>query len=397
MLSATLGSMMGGRSLKLATVFGIRIGVSTSWFFILFLLLYVFTENFQETLGVGSTAAFAVAAAAVVLFFGSILLHELGHALAAIREGIEVAGIDLFIFGGVMKMSREGASAGAMFRIAAAGPAVTLLIVLASGGLAALLVGWPGAVDAAKLDARLGTSPVEQLLGLLVGLNVILLLFNLIPALPLDGGQILRSIVWGATGDRAKGTRVAAVLGRVFSYLLIAYGALRLTRGDTFGGIWSIGLGLLIGQGARAATAQSAFSERLEGVTVADIMDADPITIPAQLGAAQAYDDFFLRYHGWDWFAVTEVDGRFIGLAHRAAVQHAALEESPPPTVGEVAAAGRTDAHVPIDSPLEALLASEPLRREGALMALDRDGRLRGVVTLEQVSRALRSRLAPAG
>ena len=115
--------MMGGRSLKLATLFGIRIGVSTSWFVVLFLLLYVFTQNFQDSLGIGSTEAFAVAAAAVVLFFGSILLHELGHALAAIREGIEVAGIDLFIFGGVMKMNREGTTAGAMFRIAAAGPA----------------------------------------------------------------------------------------------------------------------------------------------------------------------------------------------------------------------------------------------------------------------------------
>jgi Zn-dependent protease len=386
---------MGGRSLKLGTVLGIRIGVSTSWFLILFLLLYVFTQSFQDTLGVGSTEAFAVAAAAVVLFFGSILLHELGHALAALREGIEVAGIDLFIFGGVMKMSREGASAGAMFRIAAAGPAVTLGIVVLGGGLAALLLGWSGVLDAAQLDARVGTSAIEQLLSLLVGLNVILLVFNLIPALPLDGGQILRSIVWAATGERSKGTRVAAVLGQGFSYVLMGYGAWLLWRGDTFGGIWSVGLGLMIGQGARGAAAQNAFSERLEGVTVADIMDADPVTIPAGLDAARAYEDYFERYHGWEWFAVTETDGRFVGLAHRAAVQHAALEASPSPTVGEVAASARTDAHVPIDSPLEDVLASEPLRRLGALMALDPEGRLRGVVTLEQVSRALRSRLAP--
>jgi Zn-dependent protease len=279
---------MGGRSLKLGTVLGIRIGVSTSWFLILFLLLYVFTQSFQDTLGVGSTEAFAVAAAAVVLFFGSILLHELGHALAALREGIEVAGIDLFIFGGVMKMSREGASAGAMFRIAAAGPAVTLGIVVLGGGLAALLLGWSGVLDAAQLDARVGTSAIEQLLSLLVGLNVILLVFNLIPALPLDGGQILRSIVWAATGERSKGTRVAAVLGQGFSYVLMGYGAWLLWRGDTFGGIWSVGLGLMIGQGARGAAAQNAFSERLEGVTVADIMDADPVTIPAGLDAARA-------------------------------------------------------------------------------------------------------------
>ncbi|MDP9384882.1 MAG: site-2 protease family protein [Actinomycetota bacterium] len=389
--------MFAGRSLKLATLFGIRIGVSSSWFVILFLLLYLFTERFRDTLGLATTGAFAVAAAAALLFFGSILLHELGHALAARREGIEVAGIDLFIFGGVMKMSREGPSAGAMFRIAAAGPLVTLVIVLGAGAAGAALSGLPAITDAARLDAAVGTSAVEQLVALLIGLNVILLLFNLVPALPLDGGQILRSAVWAATKDRGKGTRVAAVLGQGFAYLLMAYGAWLFVRGDAFGGVWAVALGFLIGQGARAAAAQNAFAERLEGITVADIMDSDPVTIPAALDAARAYDEYFLRYQGWEWFAVVEEDGRFVGLAHRAAVQHAALEERPPPTVREVAGASRTDAQVRIDAPLEALLASEPLRRTGALMALDDEGRLRGVVTFEQVTRALRAQLAPTG
>lgn len=387
--------MFAGRSLKLVTLFGIRIGVSTSWFFVLFLLLYLLTQKFQETLAVDVTGAFGVAVVAALLFFGSILLHELGHALAALREGIEVAGIDLFIFGGVMKMSREGPSAGAMFRIAAAGPVVTLLIVLAGGGMLATLAGSDAVAQAPRFEVVTGSSALEQLLSLLVGLNAILLLFNLVPALPLDGGQILRSAVWGATSDRAKGTRVAAVLGRGFAYLLMAYGAYKALRGDSFGGIWWIGLGLLIGQGARAAMVQNAFTERLEGVTVADIMDAEPVTIPAGLDAARAYDDFFVRYAGWEWFAVTEPDGRFLGLAHRAAMQQAA-QEAAPPAVREVVAAGVADAHVLLDAPLESLLGSEPLRRQGALMALDRDGRLRGVVTLEQVSRALRSRLAPS-
>jgi len=395
MLSATLRCVLGGRSLKLATVFGIRIGVSPSWFLVLFLVLFAFTRPFQESLGIGTTEAFAVAVLAALLFFGSILLHELGHALAAKREGIEVAGIDLFIFGGVMKMSREGGSAGAMFRIAAAGPAVTAVLVLVGLAAGAALLGWGGIVDAAKLDARGGTTAAEQLVSLLVALNVILLAFNLIPALPLDGGQILRSAIWGATKDRSKGTRVAARLGQGFSYLLMAYGAYRFLQGDSFGGVWAIGLGFMIGQGAKSAGLQDAFSERMGGVTVADIMDSEPVTIPAGLDAATAYDDYFLRYQGWEWFAVVEADGRFVGLAHRAAMQHAALEEGGPATVREVATAGSTDAHVAQDTPLESLLASEPLRRQGALMALDREGRLQGVVTLDQVSRALRAQLDP--
>lgn len=384
--------MFAGRSLKLATVFGIRVGVSYSWFVVLFLVLFFFTDRFRVTLGVDTTTAFLVAAVAALGFFGSILFHELGHALAAKREGIEVAGIDLFIFGGVMRMSREGASAGAMFRIAAAGPAATLVVVLGAAALAAILSESSGLLDAAQLDAPVGTTPTEQVIALLLGLNVVLLIFNLLPALPLDGGQILRSLVWGVTGDRGKATRLAALLGQVLAVGLMVYGALRYVQGDTGGGVWSLALGFMIGQGAREAAAQSRFTERLDGVTVADIMDPDPVTIPASLDAQRAHEDYFLRYAGWDWFAVTEADGRFVGLAHRAAMEHAAREASPQ-SAGQVATAGRTDAHVRLDAPLESLLGSGPLRREGALMALDPEGRLRGVVTLEQVSRALRAQL----
>jgi Zn-dependent protease len=386
--------VFAGRSLKLATVFGIRVGASYTWFLVLFLALYLFTDRFRSTLGLETGAAFAVAAAATILFFGSILLHELGHALAAQREGIEVAGIELFIFGGVMKMNREGGSAGAMFRIAAAGPAVTLAICLVSGAVSAVAFGLSGTLDTAQLNAAPGTTAAEQLVSLVFALNLVLLAFNLLPALPLDGGQILRSAVWGVTGDRGRGTRAAARLGQVLAYGLMAFGAYELVRGDSYG-LWWIGLGFLIGQGAREAAAQSHFTEQLEGITVADVMDADPVTIPAELDAHRAYEDFFLRYVGWDWFAVTEADGRFVGLAHRAAMAQAAEEGEAPPTAGQVAIAGRTDAHVLADAPLESVLGSSPLRREGALMALDADGRLRGIITLEQVSRALRAQLEP--
>ena len=122
-------------------------------------------------------------------------------------------------------------------------------------------------------------------------------------------------------------------------------------------------------------------------------MDAEPVVIAAATPVARAYDEFFLRYQGWPWFAVVEEDGRFAGLAHRAAVEHAALHEDERSPVRDVAAGGD---QVGVDTPLESLIGSEPLRRLGALMAVDADGRLRGVVTLEQVSRALQARLAPS-
>ena len=268
--------MLGGSSIRLATIFGIRVGVNVSWFLILFLAIFWLREPFADELG-DEQQGFIVAVLAAFGFFGSILLHELGHALAARREGIEVTGIDLFFFGGVMKMSRDTYTPGQEFRVAAAGPLVTLLIVVVGALAAMALLGADGFWDAARLDRTDAPGPFELWLSFLVSANVLLLVFNLVPAFPLDGGRIARAAAWKITGDRGKATRISAYLGQGFAALLIGYGLYVLfADDDTFGGLWAIVLGYLLGSSARAAIAQSAFTERLEGVTVADIMDAEP-------------------------------------------------------------------------------------------------------------------------
>jgi Zn-dependent protease len=386
--------VLTGSSIKLTTLFGIRVGVNVSWFVVLFLFVFWLNSAFEDILG-DSQLAFVTAVAAALGFFGSILLHEFGHALAARREGIEVSGIDLFFFGGVMKMSSDTRSPGQEFRVAVAGPLVTLLIVILTGLVSVALLGWTGFTDSATLAGSAPSDAFELWLSFLVSMNVLLLGFNLIPAFPLDGGRIARATVWKVTGDRGRATRLSAYLGQGFAAILIGYGLyLLLARDSTTSGLWAMVLGYLLGSSARAAIAQSAFTERLAGVTVADIMDNEPVAIPADLPAAQAWEEFFLRYYGWPWFAVVEPDGRFAGLAHRAAVEHAATTEGGAMPVRDVAA-GAED-RVRDDAPLEALLGSEPLRRQGALMAVDADGRLRGVVTVEQVTRALRTHLSPA-
>ena len=386
--------MTGSRSLPLLRVFGIRVGVNYSWFLVLFLVIYIVWDSLRDTLDASNTTLYLVAVVSAFAFFGSILLHELGHALAARREGIGVEGIDLFLFGGVMRMSRETDSPGAEFRVAAAGPLVTLAIMGLAAGAAVLVAGADGFWDAARLSGAADATPAEVVISLLVSMNLVLLVFNLVPAFPLDGGRIARALAWKLTGDRHKATRIAAYIGVGFGWLLIAGGvALALFSDAVIDGIWFAALGWLLSSSARGALAQTAFTEKLEGITVADIMDAEPVTIPAALPTSRAYDEFFLRYHGWDWFAVVEADGRYAGIAHRAAVEHAALRESAGDApVREVAAGGD---QVAADAPLEALLGSEALRRLGALMAVDGDGRLRGVVTKEQVMRAMQARLAP--
>ena len=384
--------VLGGRSIRLTNILGIRVGVDVSWFVILFLAIFWLQGSFADILD-DSSLAFVCAVATAFGFFGSILLHELGHAVAARREGIQVSGIDLFFFGGVMKMSQDTRSPGQEFRVAVAGPLVTLAIVIVGGLASVVLIGADAFSEAARLQVSTATA-FELWLSFLVSMNVLLLGFTLVPAFPLDGGRIARAAAWKVTGDRGKATRLAAYLGQAFAAVMIGWGLyLLVARDDTISGLWAMVLGYLLGSSARSAIAQSAFTERLAGVTVADIMDSDPVAIPAELPAASAWEDYFLRYQGWPWFAVVESDGRYAGVAHRAAVEHAAHEAGE--TLVRDVAAGADD-RVRDDAPLEALLGSESLRRLGALMAVDAEGRLRGVVTVEQVTRALQTRLTPA-
>src|SRR3954452_10556531 len=177
--------MLGGSSFQLGRVFGIRIGVNASWFLILFLFIFVLSGNFADILG-DDTTGYAAALGAAVLFFGSIVLHELGHALAARRSGIEVSGIDLFFFGGVMKMSRDTDTPGREFFVAVAGPLVTLAIVALGTLLGIAVAGAEAFWNAARLDGAAPSDVAQLLISFLVTMNAFLLVFNLIPAFPLD-------------------------------------------------------------------------------------------------------------------------------------------------------------------------------------------------------------------
>src|SRR5919202_1841821 len=216
-LPHVLGS---GGSLRLTRILGIRVGVNASWFVILFLFIFWFQEQFTDILG-DQSLGFLTAVLTALGFFGSILLHELGHALAARREGIEVTGIDLFLFGGVMKMSHDTETPGQEFRVSGAGPLVTLLLALALSGVSVLVMGPSSFLDGALLRGSAPSDVVELLLSFLVSMNVLLLVFNLVPAFPLDGGRLARAAAWKVTGDRNKATRMAAFLGQPFAAALI--------------------------------------------------------------------------------------------------------------------------------------------------------------------------------
>jgi CBS domain-containing protein len=228
-------------------------------------------------------------------------------------------------------------------------------------------------------------------LGYLAFVNALLLVFNLIPGFPLDGGRIARAIAWWRTGDRNRATRFAARLGRGFAFAMMLFGAYLVVMGSLLSGIWLVFIGLFLAQAARSAEVQSVLTSRIEGLLVSDVMDAEPVALPDQLPLDRALDEYFLRYR-WPWFPVIDPGGRLVGLVSRESVE----------SIPEAARAGRNVAsamardsadsafRVGLEEPLEALLGLEGLQRLGAIMAVDREGVLRGVVTLDQVRRALR-------
>jgi Zn-dependent protease len=390
--------VLGGGSITLFHVRGIRIAVDWSWFLFLFLVIYLLSGFYSDVLGEeqGSLGPYALAVASAAGFFGSILLHELGHAYVALRNGVGISSIQLWIFGGVARLDRDSDSAATEFKIAVGGPLVTLAIavVLTAVGLAA--AGPADFWDAMLVDSDTDTSGVLAMVAWLASINFLVLVFNLLPAFPMDGGRIVRAIAWWRTGNRSSATRFAATLGRAFGYLFIGLGLFLIVTGYVFSGLWMALIGMVINGSARAATAQTSISQRIEGVRVADVMDREPVAIPEEMSVERALDEYFLRYR-WPWFPVVDAAQRFRGLLERDRADEVPETSRSTARVGELIAADHGLLHVSEDDPLDSLLGNQNLRRFGALIAVDRDGRLSGVITAEQVGRALRDATAESG
>ena len=263
------------------------------------------------------------------------------------------------------------------------------MIAFACAGLGILAAG--GATDfgnAVAFDAERSAGGFVAMMSYLTSINIVLLLFNLIPAFPLDGGRIARAIIWKVTGDRTRATNTAARLGQGFSYLLIGVGVFWALQIDLIGGLWFVFIGMFLGSAARSATYQTAVLSRIEGITVSDVMDAEPVAIPGEMTIGDALHEYFLRYR-YDWFPVVDGNGRFVGIVDRERAERIPEDRHSVFTVREILRAEDDTVRVSSDEPLESLLGSPTLMQLGALMAVDRDGRLQGVVTWDQVRRAL--------
>ena len=270
-------------SLRFGRVAGIEVGAHWTWLLVAALVVWSLAAGVfpQTNPGLGGVAYALMAVVAAALFFASLLAHELGHALQARRDGVPVEGITLWALGGVARFAGQLPSAGAELRIALAGPAVSLLIGVVCVGAASLLA-LPGQVDG-----------VVSWLGYI---NLFLLAFNLLPAFPLDGGRVVRALLWRHTGSLPRATTWAAAAGRGFGVAMIAAGFVLAVILGTLSGLWLglLGFFLLEAAGAELATVRA--QHVLGGLRVADVMVTDPVCVPADLSLDRFVDELFLAH-----------------------------------------------------------------------------------------------------
>jgi Zn-dependent protease/CBS domain-containing protein len=382
----TIAVVLPRTNFQLARVFGIRIGVGISWFVVLFVFIFYFTGYFHEVIGGSHATAYLVTLAWVLAFFASLILHELGHALVARRAGLKVAGIDLWAFGGITRMAPPQ-TPSVELRVAAAGPLVTFAIVVLCVIAAVIVSSNRSFFDVAIGEGGVHASPALVWLSWVATLNMLLLVFNLVPAFPLDGGRIAQSIIWSRTGDRHRATHLTGRAGQGFALLLGLVGLWVLSH-EPGAGLFTLLLAFILYQAASTAVVQGTVGQRIQSITVADVMDREPVTIPAAATLLDAREQFFSRYR-WPWFAVVDPARHFLGVVRGARVEQEISAGRPALAVGEVL---EEDLPVRIDEdqPLESLLSAEGLGRLGAMVAVDEHGVLKGVVTLADVRRALR-------
>src|SRR5215813_5810897 len=314
-----------GQSFSLGRISGIRIGVNWSVLLIVALLVYgLAVGEFPAAAPRHPVAEYVVAAVVTaVAFIGSLLAHELAHSLVARRNGLQVEGITLWFLGGGSRLQGEVADPGAEIRIAGAGPLVSLVL-----GGAFLLVAW--LVHAAGVRGV-----VVAALAWLGGINVLLAVFNVIPAAPLDGGRLLRAVLWKITGDRLKAAVWSARSGQVFGWALIVIAAyLVLVRRD-YSWLWFALLGWFLISAATAEGQQAVLQSRLRTVAVRQIMTPDPVTVPASATVAWFLADY-LPWHRHSAFPVV-ADGQTVGLVTVHRVNQVPAGERGQTTVGDVA------------------------------------------------------------
>jgi Zn-dependent protease/CBS domain-containing protein len=366
---------------------GFPIRIDVSWFIIVILLTWTlatgaFPHLIQEfapdadmpDAGVLWTMGFL---GAMGLFI-SVLLHELGHAVVARGYGISMSGITLFIFGGVAEMKDEPPSAKAEFWIAIAGPIVSVLLAV---GLSLIA----GALHQVGADIT-----ITVVVGWLGFINGILVVFNMLPAFPLDGGRVLRAILWAVRNDMRWATRITSSIGAAFGIAFIALGVLQFIFGNIIGGIWMAIIGLFLRGAAQMSYQHLLVRRALEGEPVRRFMKDDPVTVPPDITLADLVNEVIYRYY-FKMYPVVD-DGRLLGCISTRRVKEINPEEWPETRVGDVMDPVSEDNTIDVNDDSMRAMSRMSSNESSRLMVVDGD-QLVGIIALKDLLRFLSLRI----
>lgn len=285
-------------NIRVGNLFGIPFYLNPSWFFVLALITLSYGQDLALFPQLNGLAPYLLGLVAALLLFASVLAHELGHSFAAKAQGINVKSITLFLFGGLATLEKDSDTPGKAMLVAIAGPAVSFLLFFIFLGV--------------SLYFPL-TGPLNAIVSLLATVNLTLGLFNLIPGLPLDGGNILRAIVWKITGNPNKGIIFASRFGQFFGWSAIAVGALGILRILPFGNFWSLLIGWFLLQNAGSSAQGAKIQETLSGLTAQDALIADSPIISAELNLREFANDYVIGKNKWSRFLITNSEGQLVG------------------------------------------------------------------------------------
>jgi Zn-dependent protease/CBS domain-containing protein len=359
-------------------VSGIAIRIDYSWFVIFFLVFWILSAGYFPYYFPGHTTTNYVLSGltATIFFFFSILLHELSHSLVAIRSGIKIPDITLFIFGGVTRLSEEAKNPRTELLISAAGPACSFVLALLFWGVRLILDGSSPAMTVA-------------IFGYLAFINLLLGVFNLIPGFPMDGGRILRDLIWMRTGSLSRATRVASAVGKGVGVAIIFLGVVQVFRGALIGGIWFIFIGLFLRGIADRSYQELIIRQSIEGVHVREVMIHDVISVPANISVSQLVNDYFVRYCHRG-FPVME-GSAVIGIINLVDIKDVAPDDRDRVTVREIMTPITADACIAPEASLAEALSHMSLASKGRLLVMH-NGAMQGMLTKAGLTRFLEIR-----
>ncbi|MGA1796532.1 MAG: site-2 protease family protein [bacterium] len=367
---------MFGKKIRLFNLFGFEVGIDLSWIILACLITWTLAEwvfpHYYK--GLSPTIYLIMGIAGALGLFASIIFHELLHSLVARRFGLPMKGITLFIFGGVAEMVEEPPSPRAELMMAIAGPLSSICLGLVCLGILfwGRLKGWP--------------IYLNGVISYLAYINLILAAFNLLPAFPLDGGRVLRAILWGWKDNLRWATHTASQIGTAFSFLFMILGVLFVFTGDFIDGIWWFLIGMFLRNASQASYIQVLIRKALEGEKVRRFMNDHPVTVPPSISVDDLVNNYIYRHH-FKMFPVEE-NGRLIGCVTLSQVKEIPEEERSRHTVRELVKGCSSENSISPDEDAIKALTLMSRSRSSRLMVVD-DERLVGIISLKDMTKLL--------